>query len=144
MTAEADIWSDSPSQATNLGTYVISGLISLTGFGAIVAIPYAFWCYLVVKNQRYELTSHRLRVHSGILSKKTDELELYRIKDTKFDQPFFLRLFNLGNVIIISSDASTPTSSIHAVKEAQNLREKLRNLVEERRDQKRVRMVENE
>jgi membrane protein YdbS with pleckstrin-like domain len=144
MAQETDVWSGNPSQITNLGTYIICGLISLTVFGAIIAIPYAIWRYLVVKNWRYELTSQRIRAHSGVLSKKTDELELYRVKDTKFDQPFFLRLFGLGNVIIVSSDSTTPVSEITAIKDAKNLREQIRNLVEERRDQKRVRVAEFE
>ena len=146
MVQENDVWSGTPSQITNLGTYIICGLVSVAtfGVGAIIAIPYAIWQYLVVKNQRFELTSQRLRAHSGVLSKKTDELELYRVKDTKFDQPFFLRLFGLGNVIIVSSDTTTPISAITAIKDAQHLREQIRQLVEDRRDQKRVRVAEFE
>lgn len=144
MASEEHVWSGSPSQITNLGTYVICGLLTLTGYGAIIGIPYAIWRYFVVKCQRYELTSQRLKVHSGVLNKKTDELELYRVKDTKFDQPLFLRLFGLGNVIIVSSDSTTPISSIYGIEGAQQLREQVRNLVEDRRAQKRVRVAEFE
>ena len=144
MPTEENVWTGSPSQITNLGTYVVCGLLTLTGIGAIFAIPYAFWKYLVVKCQRYELTSQRLKVHSGVLNRKMDELELYRVKDTKFDQPFFLRIFGLGNVILVSSDATTPISAIHGIKDAEQIREKLRTLVEDRRDQKRVRIGEIE
>jgi membrane protein YdbS with pleckstrin-like domain len=144
MASETHVWSGSPSQITNLGTYILCALLSLTVVLAIAAIPYAIWQYLVVKNQNYDLTSQRLKAHSGVFSKQTDELELFRVKDTKFDQPFFLRLFGLGNVILISSDSTTPVVMIKAVKDAQNLREQIRNLVEERRDQKRVRVAEFE
>jgi membrane protein YdbS with pleckstrin-like domain len=113
-------------------------------FGAIVAIPYALWKYLVVKHQKFEVTSQRIMAHSGVLSKKTEELELYRVRDTKFDQPFFLRLFGLGNIVIISNDATTPISVIPAIKGARDLREQIRSLVEDRRDQKRVRVAEFE
>ncbi|MFA7241905.1 MAG: PH domain-containing protein [Sulfuricellaceae bacterium] len=144
MISENNVWSGTPSQILNLGTYIICGLVSLTVFGAIFAIPYAIWQYLVVKNQRYELTSQRLKVHSGVLSKKTDELELYRVKDTQFDQPFILRLFGLGNIVIVSSDSTTQVSSIRAIKDAPELRDQIRNLVESRREQKRVRVAEFE
>jgi hypothetical protein len=73
--------------------------------------PWCLWQYLVVKKQRFELTSQRLRAYRGVLSKKTDELELYRVKDTKFDQPFFLRLLGLGNAIIVSFDSTTKSTS---------------------------------
>ncbi len=128
----------------NLGTFIVCGLISLTIIGAIVAIPYAVWKYLVVKNWRFEVTSQRIKVHSGVLSKKTEELELYRVKDTKFDQPLFLRLFGVANVVIVSTDTTTPVSVIPAIKDAQALREQIRIFVEERRDQKRVRVTEFE
>lgn len=146
MAQETEIWSGTPSQVTNLGVYILCVVISLSTMltGAFVCIPWAIWVYLSVKNQRFELTSQRLKVHSGVFSKKTDELELYRVKDTKFDQPLFLRLFGLGNVVIVSTDSTTPISKITAIKDAQELREQIRVLVEERRDQKRVRITEIE
>jgi membrane protein YdbS with pleckstrin-like domain len=144
MEAEKQVWSGRSSQIVNLGTFIVCGLICLTVIGAIVALPYAIWKYLLVRTQTYEVTSQRIRVHSGVLSKKTEEMELYRVKDTKFDQPFFLRLFGLGNVVIVSNDATTPISIIPAIKGAGDLREQLRNLVEDRRDQKRVRVAEFE
>ena len=88
MASEINIWSGSPSQITNLGTYILCVLLSLTIVLAIVAIPYAIWQYLVVKNQKYDLTSQRLKQHAGVLSKQTDELELYRVKYTRFKQTF--------------------------------------------------------
>lgn len=144
MATETQVWSGTPSQVLNLGTFIVCGLISLTIIGAIVAIPYAVWKYLVVKNWRFEVTSQRIKVHSGVLSKKTEELELYRVKDTKFDQPLFLRLFGVANVVIVSTDTTTPVSVIPAIKDAQALREQIRIFVEERRDQKRVRVTEFE
>lgn len=144
MTTEVHIWTGRPSQITNLGTYVVCGLVTLTVVGAVVAVPYALWQFLVVKYQVYELTSQRLKMHRGVLNKKTDELELYRVKDTRFDQPLFLRLFGLGNVVIVSSDATTPASMIPAIANGSELREQLRTLVEKRRDEKRVRVAEIE
>ncbi|MET0280594.1 MAG: PH domain-containing protein [Steroidobacteraceae bacterium] len=144
MTTETEAWSGTSSQIVNLGTFILCGLVSLTVVGAVIAIPWAIWKYLVVKNQVFEVTSQRIKVHSGVLSKKTEELELYRVKDTKFEQPFFLRLFGLGNVVIVSTDASTPISMIPAIKDARTVREQLRTFVEERRDEKRVRVAELE
>lgn len=144
MAAESEIWSGPSSQILNLGTYIVCGLISLTVVGAIGAIPYAVWKYLVVKNLRYEVTSQRIKVYSGVLNRKIEELELYRVKDTKFEQPFFFRLFGLANLIIVSTDTTTPISMIPAIKNAQELREQLRVVVEARRDEKRVRLAELE
>lgn len=144
VAAEEAVWSGSPSQVINAGKFILCALATLTGVFAIVAIPYAIWIWLVVKNTRYELTTQRLKLHSGVLNKITEELELYRVTDSRFEQPFFLRLFSLGNVVLISSDDTTPTTRLRAIAEGGPLREKIRTLVEARRDQKRVRVAEFE
>ncbi len=144
MVEESFLWSGTPSQVTNMGPFIVWGVLACTLILAPVSVGVILWKYLVVKNRKYDLTSQRLKTHSGVLSKKTDELELYRVKDTQFDQPFFLRLFGLGNVLLMSTDVSTPVVKIEAVKNAQALREQIRNMVEERRDLKRVRNVEME
>ena len=144
MTAESLIWEGTPSQYTNLLTNIIWGALAFTVIAAPLSAIIILWRYLVVKFQKYELTDQRLMLHSGVLSKRTDEVELYRVKDTRFDQPFLLRLVGLGNVVLYTTDTTTPTVTIHAVKGAKELREKVRSLVESRRDNKRVRSFESD
>jgi uncharacterized membrane protein YdbT with pleckstrin-like domain len=144
MAAEQQVWSGSPSQWINTSKYLVCALASLTVILAIVAIPFAIWYWLVVRNTKYELTDERLKIHTGVLSKKTEDLELFRVKDTKLEQPFLLRLVGLGNVVLLSSDSTTPEVTIRAVRDSANLREKVRQLVESRRASKRVRVSELE
>jgi membrane protein YdbS with pleckstrin-like domain len=53
-------------------------------------------------------------------------------------------MFGLGTVSMSSSDTSTPQSSIESISasKAKELREEIRNLVEELRDRKRVREID--
>ncbi len=74
-----------------------------------------------------------------MLNRKTDELELYRVRDYQLVEPFFLRLFSLGNVVLRTSDRSNPVVTIKAVENGEELREKLRQYVEECRTHKGVR-----
>lgn len=141
---ESMVWTGRPSQFTNLGTYILCALVSLTVFLAPIAAIVALWKYFTVRMQTYELTNQRLRVQSGVLTRKHDEIELYRVKDTRFEQSFMQRLFGIGNVVLLSSDVSQPSQVIKAIPNAQALREQLRTLVEERRDAKRVRVIERE
>ncbi len=142
MRAENLLWSGTPSQVTNLGTFVIWGILACTLVLAPVSLILIIWKYLEVKNQVYELTNQRLKMHSGVLSKKIEELELYRVRDTQFEQPFFLRLFGLGNVILFTTDSTSPEIILPAIPNAQGVREQIRNAVEETRDSKRVRVSE--
>lgn len=140
MAEEKKVWSGTPSQVINLGTFILCGLF----FWLLFPLFIALWKWLEVKNVKYELTNQRLRTRYGVLNKKADELELYRVRDYKLEQPFFLRLFSLGNVILITSDKSTPVVVIKAIPNGEELREKIRRYVEECRTRKGVREVDIE
>lgn len=137
---EAQVWTGRPSQVANLGAFVWCGLLCWL----VVPIFVAVWRYLFVRTVRYELTTQRFRVTSGVLSRRTDELELYRLKDTAFSQTLFQRLFGLGTIAMATSDESTPLAVIASIPacRAKELREQIRNLVEDLRDRKRVREVD--
>ncbi len=138
--SESDVWTGRPSQITNLKTFILCGLF----FWLVIPIFVAIWRYLMVQTIRYELTTQRFRLSYGVLSRRTDELELYRIKDTAFSQTIFQRFFGLGTVTMTSSDSSTPFAAIDSipVSSAKELRETIRTFVEELRDRKRVREID--
>ena len=140
MSEEKDVWFGTPSQVVNLGSFVLWGLFFWLVFPLLIIL----WKWLVIRNTKYELTTQRLRMRHGVLNKKTDELELYRIRDYKLDQPFFLRMFSLSNIILETSDRSHPQFVLRAIKNGEELRESLRTFVEECRTRKRVREVDLE
>ena len=140
MSNEAPLWNGTPSQVINLPIFVIWGLL----FWLVIPIFIILWKWLVVKCTKYELTTQRLKTHHGVFSKKMDELELYRVRDYKLDQPIFLRLFGLANITLQTSDKSTPVVVIRAIPNGEQLREQIRNAVEDCRVKKRVREVDFE
>lgn len=141
---EYPVWTGTTSQWMNLPSFLLWGLLAFTVVLLPVSAGVILWRYLVVKNQVFELTSERLKMHSGVLNKRLSELELYRVTDTQFEQPFWLRLVGLGHVRIMSSDKTTPAVMITAVPDGRDLRETLRELVEARRAAKGVRLSEIE
>lgn len=136
---EQIVWETSPSQWTNLKVYFFCFLACLTVVLSIVAIPVAIWYYLVTKNNVYTVTSQRIKTSSGVFSKKLDDLEIYRIKDTRIEKPFFLRIFGLGNIVMVTSDALTPQIVLVGLSEVEKKREQLRTLIERNRRIKGVR-----
>lgn len=141
---ETTVWQGRSSQWVNFPAFLLWGLLALTVVLIPVSIGVVLWRYLVVRFQEYELTTERLKLHTGVLSKSTSEIELYRVTDTQFEQPFWLRLVGLANIVVISSDKMSPTTQIRAVAGARELRESLRSLVEARRSAKGVRVSELE
>jgi hypothetical protein len=77
-----------------------------------------------------------------VLNRRVDELELYRVKDYAMEQPLLLRLVGLGNVTLITSDATNPNVSMKAIPDVESVREKLRTAVQSERDRKRVRELD--
>ena len=156
MSDEKTIFLGSSSQVLNvdvfggcgLGAIALLVLSALFWWGFLLLLPVPFgiaaWKWLELKSRVYEVTTERIKVSRGIFSKRTDELELYRVKDLTLIEPFFFRMFGLGSVIITTNDASTPMLTIHAVKRVKELREDLRQAVEVCRDKKRVRLAELE
>ena len=140
MKTEKEIWNGSPSQWTNFKTYVICAVLCWMVLPVFIAI----WKYLIVKTWTIKITDERLIEEKGVLSKVTDELELFRVKDIKLDQPFFLRLVGLSNVVLITSDRTNKYVVIPAIKGGKELREELRSAIDVRRDKKRVRETDFE
>lgn len=137
---EETVWKGNPSQITNLGLY----LLCLLTCWLIVPIFIALWKWIETKCFVYELTSERLKITRGVFSKRTDVLELYRVKDLVVERPFFLRLFSRGNVVLDTSDKSSPRVVIQAVPKPQALSDTIRNQVEVQRQAKHVREVDFE
>jgi uncharacterized membrane protein YdbT with pleckstrin-like domain len=129
-------WTDTPSQLENIGWFAACLLI--------VPIPWAVWRWMVTRSTVYTLTSQRLTTRRGVFTRTVEDLELYRVRDTRLEQSFFERLFNVGKVVLYTTDASTPEVHLRFVRNAETVRETLRRLVEARRDAKRVRAFESD
>lgn len=134
-TEEKPVWEGSPSQVLNIPLFVVCALL----FWLVVPLLVAFWFWLVLRMTSYELTTERFRIRYGVLNRKMDELELYRVRDYKLDQPFWLRLFGLGNIHLRTSDLTTPSITIRAIPDSEALREQIRTHVEACRVKKGVR-----
>lgn len=110
----------------------------------IAPLAYAFWVWLSTRCRVYELTNERMRVYTGVLNQEIDEVELYRVKDTKILRPIWLRIFGLSTVILDTSDRALPKLELKAVRHGAKIREDIRKYVEILRDKKRVREVDFE
>jgi uncharacterized membrane protein YdbT with pleckstrin-like domain len=108
----------------------------------LLPLAVAAWHFIRVQSIHYTLTTQRLITRNGIFSRKTDELELYRVRDFQMIQPFFYRLFGLGSITLMTADRSDPSVIIKAVAHAEEIRNHIRNQVESRRSGTGVRDIE--
>ena len=138
--AEEIVWRGTSSQWKNFWVYLLCGPF----FWLIVPIFFALAYYLQTRCKVFELTTQRLKITSGVFTKVTETLELYRVKDIETRQPFFSQLVGIENVQMNTSDASSPLVLIEAVPSSVGFADKLRNQVEIIRQQKRVREIDIE
>jgi uncharacterized membrane protein YdbT with pleckstrin-like domain len=160
-TEEAILWSGHTSHWVHFWYYLFCVVLAVgiavaatmvglatAGVGALgylaLLIPLVMWLirWWITKCTHYELTSQRLRIRTGILNKMVDELELFRVKDYSMEQPFLLRLIGLGNISMVTSDASHPNVALRAIPGVEDVREKLRTAVQAERDRRRVRELD--
>ena len=107
---------------------IFAWLIAATWVVCAIAI---LALYLRARSVRYVLTNERLRVTTGPLSTTTEDVELRRVRDTRVYRPAMLRLFGLGEVLLIAGDATTPRATLRAVRDPDGLQSMIRDLVQE-------------
>lgn len=155
MNEEQVVFRGSPSLLTRFGAIFLAVLVMAAGITAVymlnnpwlwiipgLALLHILVLVILNRSTVYEVTTQRIRLQRGIFTKRTDELELYRVKDTTLVEPFVLRMFGKGNIEIATFDPSTPVCTLHAVSNARKLREDLRKYTEECRERKGVRLTE--
>ncbi|MBQ2824923.1 MAG: PH domain-containing protein [Clostridia bacterium] len=86
----------------------------------------------------YKLTEEKLFIESGFLSKKEEEVRLYRVMDLTLNRPLGQRIFGLGTIHCCTADKSTPEFDIKKIKNSRDVKNMLSDMVEAERQAKRV------
>jgi uncharacterized membrane protein YdbT with pleckstrin-like domain len=93
----------------------------------------------------YRVTTRRIVVETGVLSKRLEQIDLYRIADYTVDRPFGQRVLGTGNLLLKTFDKSTPELHLKELKtDVVALYEKLRVATEAEKAKRGVRMVDYE
>lgn len=131
---EQDIWRGGPSQWLNIGWFVSCILV--------LPIPWALWKYLELRATAFRLTSQRIKLESGVLSKRFDQIELYRVKDTVLTRSIVQRALGLGTIRMITSDPSQPEVVFPSIEDSERVQELVRQNVERMRRLRGVRELD--
>jgi hypothetical protein len=85
------------------------------------------------RSQRYVLTTDRLKVDSGMLRKKSETLDLWRVRDVSVKKSITQRTRGCGDVEVASADASTPKLTLTWIKNPDEVAEQVRQTAREAR-----------
>ena len=86
----------------------------------------------------YEITSQRVRIERGILSKVKDSIELFRIDHFDLHKPLGMRLVGYCLLHLRSSDASFETVILYGIPNLEQLADTLRECSLRERTRRRV------
>jgi uncharacterized membrane protein YdbT with pleckstrin-like domain len=150
MEEEKVICEISPSQLLNLKPFLFSmlaiavmiALAILTDtpmvyWLLVIPIGYALWKWLEIRSMKLKITDQRIIMRSGVLNKITNETELYRVRDSSIEEPFFYRMFGCGNISIYTTDEAEATLKLTAYKKPHWVKDQVRNYSEICRQRKR-------
>ena len=91
----------------------------------------------------YRVTSQRVVVETGILSKRMDQVDLYRIHDYVVERPLGQRLMGTGNLLLSTQDRSTPAIKLTGLAtDVVQLYERLRKATEDEKRRRGVRVLD--
>ena len=93
-------------------------------------------------SERYEVTTERLIVEYGILNKRTEEIELFRVQDLSVERSMFDRMFGVGNIVIHSGDATGGALVLFDIANAEDVKNQIRDASRIERQRHRVGVFE--
>lgn len=132
------IWEQSEGQIVNAGA-IVAGLLL---FWLVFPLLLALWRVWQTSRHVYSLSGQRFRELSGVFTRNIEELELYRVKDISVHQPFLQQLLGRGQVVLITSDRTTPRVVLNAVRNPVGVADLIRVHVEACRLAKGVREID--
>jgi len=91
-----------------------------------------FYRFLFIRSIRYVITPETISISSGIFFKRTDYVELFRIRDYILTRPFLLQICGLMNLCLKSTDSENPIVWLRGIP-ASDLVDTLRGYVIEAR-----------
>jgi membrane protein YdbS with pleckstrin-like domain len=129
---EQIIFTATPVTRAYIGRMIGAALVSLLGMVFLYIIDISILTSLVVPPlliggitvlgiwiethaTEYKLTTQRFFVRRGIIAKKVDEIELFRVKDVTMQQGILQRLLGFGSMTILSTDDTTPVIVMHNI-----------------------------
>ena len=122
----------------------------IPSFGTVLLAVLTVGLWLLVRWVRtlgryYRVTTRRIVVETGVLSKTLEQIDLYRIADYTVERPFGQRLVGTGNLKLKTFDKTTPELDIRDIKtDVVGLYERLRAATEADKARRGVRMVDYE
>jgi len=68
------------------------------------------------RSRHYRLTTRRVVVETGVLGKRLEQVDLYRVSDYTVVRPLGQRLLGTGNIVLRTLDKTSPVVAIEGIR----------------------------
>lgn len=127
------------SQLTDTQAQAVAGYRKLAGFGiALLVVLILVAKAAILKSIYYEITPDRIEWRRGVLSRKIDNLDLFRVVDLRLHRSPLDCLLGIGTVTLITTDKTDPEFDFQKVKKPRRLYDILKKASLDADQQRRV------
>jgi membrane protein YdbS with pleckstrin-like domain len=110
-------WSTHENRASGWSFWTILAAVVAIGYWASLGYRYL----RAYRGHHYRLTNRRLFVTTGFFRRRVDQVELLRIKDVYIQQSMIGDWLGIGNVVVMSSEASLPKAYLLGIDEPRRI-----------------------
>ncbi|WP_346777929.1 PH domain-containing protein [Paraburkholderia sp. Ac-20340] len=121
--------------------YVPAALLLLIAGGAAIEYLKTAFTHITIDTAHITIDTARITCRQGILNKRVESLELFRVQDVTSLHPWWQRPFGIGTVIALTSDSNNPHWRLPGMRNAEQLRQDLNIAAIALRDAKGIREV---
>jgi len=116
---EKTIWKGKPHRNSLYPAYAVGILLLTVGVG-IFLIAFA---YLNRENTEYLVTNEGIYKKTGIIGRRVKKINFDKVQDTSYNQGYFGRMFEYGNVDISTAGGSQVEMRFRSVPEPRKVQE---------------------
>lgn len=132
------IYEGYPSWKAWFWSYVTATVLSLV----VVGLGWLLFLNLRRKSRRYRITDRTIDYEVGILSKRVETLQLWRVVDLDFRQSVLERMLGIATIHIMTKDATDPEVVLRGLPASREIFDRLKDACDLARQQRVVGVVE--
>src|SRR5688500_11975152 len=121
----------------------LGGGLVIVGGSLPLVIGFVY-TWLVRISTEHRIFNDSLEVESGIISRRIENIQLFRVRDIGLKQSILGRMLDFGDISIASTDQSNPHFTLRGIDRPRALYQMLRELVAKSQAARRTMIVEEE
>jgi membrane protein YdbS with pleckstrin-like domain len=113
-----------------VGLMIVHGPSTSLAVGVGCVLTAAVYKFAYIASLRYRLNERSLESESGVLSRRLDNVDLFRVKDIKLEQTVLERVVGVGTITLYTADRTDPILRLQAVQNPRETYDGLKSLIE--------------